>query len=346
VIGSDRIQQFIQDPIMQQGLATGVKLQRLEALAQGTPFDPNDYRIDYGQDGTPRFQATPNLRTLDAAKRGLDAMLSDNTYRDANTGRLTQMGRAISQVRGSFVNELDNATGGPQGDYAQARAAWAGPSRAMEQIRNGQSFLSQTPDEVRAAVGSLSPADRDFYQIGVADRLRQNVVDTALNADESKRLINSSGVAQRLRPMFATNNAFQDFVNNVMAERTMKEGATRILGGSQTASRGAEDASGHGGSGAIGNLAAGAGALMAHEPFAAMPMLYRGARGAVDWMQRPNPAVNTGIAKLLSRTTLPENKAILQGIAPAAAGSTGAYPFASGIAPQFYFGERPRVTGP
>jgi hypothetical protein len=326
---------FLKEPILQQGLATGLKIQRLEALAEGRPFLPNDYTVKPSSSpslftgtvdatGTPiaanelQFSETPNLRTLDAAKRGLDAMLSDNTYRDANTGRLTQMGRAIDQVRRSYVGQLDNLTGGPTGAYAQARAAWAGPSRAMEMIRNGQSFLSMSPDEVNATVSNLAPADRDFFQVGVADRLRQNVVDTALNADESKRLINSAGVKQRLRPMFASDDAFNGFVNNVMAERTMKETGPRIMGGSQTAGRIAEDAGNTGVSSAIGHVAAGVGALAAHEPFAAMPMIYRGVRGIADWMQQPNPAVNTEIARRLSRTTLPENEAILRGIAPPA----------------------------
>jgi hypothetical protein len=349
VVGSDRIQQFIQDPIMQQGLSSGVKLQRLEALADGRTFNPNDYRIDYDPDGTPRFQATPNLRTLDAAKRGLDDMLSGDTYRDSTTGRLTQMGRAIDGVRRSFVNELDAYTGGPTGSYATARAAWAGPSRAMEQIRNGQSFLSMDPDEVRDTVAALNPADRQFFQLGVADRLRQNVVDTTLNGDESKKIINSEGIKRRLRPMFSSEKSFNDFVNNVMAERLMKETGSKIIGGSSTAPRVAEDTAGSRSASFLGNLAAGAGALAAHEPFAATPMIYRGVRDLGNWMGQPSQAVNNEIARQLSRTSLPENSAILSGIGtpsqasqflPSASSGSG------GIGANLYFGERPRLTGP
>lgn len=347
VVGSDRIQAAIKDPILQEGLATGIRLQRLENTAEAVagrpqPFNPNDYRVDYDLDGTPRFQLTPNLRTLDAAKRGLDAMLSSDTYRN-QYGQLTQMGRAINGVRGAFVGALDDATGGPNGAYAQARAAWAGPSRSLEMIKNGQSFLSMTPDEVRDTVSGLPPSDRQFFQLGVADRLRQNVIDTALNADESKRLINSQGIKNRLRPMFVNDQAFNDFVNNVMAERTMKEGATRILGGSQTAARVAEDATGHGETSVLGNLAAGAGALLAHEPFAAAPMIYRGVRGLGDWLQLPNPKVNTEISRMLSRTSLPENEAILQGLTPASPSRImGVAPAVSGIVPQTYFNQRPQ----
>src|SRR5437764_11754862 len=73
-----KLQQFLGDPLIQQGLAQGREVQRLEGLA-GNPVPlPNSI---WGQ--------------LDAAKRGLDDIVEK--YRDPTTGRLAldQRGRAV-----------------------------------------------------------------------------------------------------------------------------------------------------------------------------------------------------------------------------------------------------------
>src|SRR5271166_1510361 len=364
---SDRLQEFLKEPVLQRGLATGLFNQRLEALADGRPFLPNDYSIhpedvprffagEADAEGNPipaqsiRFSETPNLRTLDAGKRGLDAMLSGNTYRN-QYGQLTETGRAINLVRNAYVNELDNLTGGASGDYAKARAAFAGPSRATEMIREGEGFLQTEPTgaELRNTVSNLNPSDREWYMLGAASKLRSLVLDTQLNADESKKLINSQGIKNRLSALFDSNNTYDQFVNSVMAERGMKEAGPRIVGGSQTAARVAADA-GHGqAESTFANAATALGAFAAHEPILGYFSASRALKGVTNWAMQPSPAVRAEIGRLLSRTTLPENEAILQGIAaPSTPSSTvpRLTPGAAGFAAGIYPGEVPRKSIP
>jgi hypothetical protein len=99
-IASPRIQQFIADPLLQKGLAQGLQVQRLEALASGQPFNPADYTITTDAAGNPTFAAgANNLRTLDAAKRGLDTLVdqSRNRLRSRSTSKAVPSRRCVAR---------------------------------------------------------------------------------------------------------------------------------------------------------------------------------------------------------------------------------------------------------
>jgi hypothetical protein len=85
-VWNPRIQQFLDDPIVKPAIAQGVKIQRLEALAEGKPFNPTEHAI-VGTDanGEPILGAVPNMRTLNVVKKGLDAMVEN-----AKDARLTE----------------------------------------------------------------------------------------------------------------------------------------------------------------------------------------------------------------------------------------------------------------
>jgi hypothetical protein len=215
-------------------------------------------------------------------------------------------------------------------------------------IANGESFLgkSNTPEAIRDELASLSPDDKEYYLLGAASKLRQNVLDTRLSGDESKAIINSPGMRNRLRPLFSSDNSYNQFVNTVTAERSMKEAATPVTGGSKTAGAAAEDTShGAGNKGVVGGLMAGMALEGTHSPMTFLPYFgYRLGQAGLRWAQQPAPEVNTAMARLMSQTSLPENEAILQGLAPPRTGITNAAaPVVGGIAaPPLYFGWRPR----
>lgn len=116
VAWDERLQQFIDDPIVKSGIAKGVQIQRLESLAENKPFKPNDYAIKgFNEAGDPIIDSTPNMRTLNVVKKGLDAMVDES--KDSVTGRLSEQGRAIDKVRSSFLQKLDDINP----DYKAAR---------------------------------------------------------------------------------------------------------------------------------------------------------------------------------------------------------------------------------
>jgi hypothetical protein len=97
VVWDDRLQQFLDDPILQAGLAKGATIQRLESLADGTPFNPDDYvykgremaapsavpgsmNSGWGKYGSSPVEVcgpTPNMQTVNVVKKGPDAMVED-----------------------------------------------------------------------------------------------------------------------------------------------------------------------------------------------------------------------------------------------------------------------------
>lgn len=131
-IWSPRIQQFLDDPIGKAGLQRGLTIQRLEALAQGKPFNPTEYAITgTAEDGTPQVGAVPNMRLLDAWKKGADAIIQDNT--DATTGKVNELGRAMTLAKTSFLKEVDAINP----DYGVARAQFGSDSDALNAIKDG-----------------------------------------------------------------------------------------------------------------------------------------------------------------------------------------------------------------
>jgi hypothetical protein len=311
VVSSDRLNQFIADPIMQQGLANGIKVQRLEALAEGRQFDPQAYTVDYNEAGDPVWKGTPNLRTLDAAKRGLDDMLSSDTYRN-QYGRLTQMGNAINRVRSAYVDELDSLTGGPDGAYAQARAAWAGPSRAMEMVQEGSKWMSKDPGQLSREVSTLSPNDKDFYLLGVANDMRNKVLSQTGEGNEAARILNSPMARNRAQAVFDPD-AYKALTTKVLGEQLAFKTQGQVTKGSQTAARTAEDTSGHGG----GNNSWFWPMVMMgaeHNPaLAGVVAGYKGLQKVGQWLANPTPAVRAEAARMMTGSSK-EQAATLRGI--------------------------------
>jgi hypothetical protein len=79
-VWNERIQEMLQDPIMQRGLAQGQKLQRLEALGTGQPAKMTDPAItSFNAAGDPVVTGVPNMKTLQSVKVGLDHMIEAQT---------------------------------------------------------------------------------------------------------------------------------------------------------------------------------------------------------------------------------------------------------------------------
>lgn len=292
-VWSPRIQQFLDDPILKQGISKGLQVQRLEALAEGKPFNAADYAVT-GTDkaGEPVIGKVPNMRTLDAAKRGLDEILEG--YRDKTTGRLVldQRGRAIDQVRQAFVGELDRLNP----SYKAARASWSGPAQSLDAMKMGSEIFNRRPEEVAEVFAKLSPNDKEFYRMGVADKLRERIAKTGVGGDEAKAIIKNEWTKSQLRPIFDSQAQFDKFIDAATMESQMFDTAHRLKGGSHTAEREAADRFfGADVEGAMHGVGAAKNALAGNLFGAARDMWKM--RQALGW--RKNQALNAEIAKLL-----------------------------------------------
>jgi hypothetical protein len=236
-VWDERVQQFLDDPIMKEGLRRGVRIQRLEALAKGEKFDPTDLALKGFDDaGEPILDKVPNMRTLNVIKKGVDDILEG--YRDKVTGRLNldEEGRAIEAVRKAYVETID----GINPDYAAARKAWAGPASVDEAVGRGQYAASRgrAADNLDIFNG-LGEPQKQGYRAGYADKLSektelaapgQNVV-RRLQADKYERELPALSRFQGpLRP-----NEKDTLGKALQREQTMFETRNQALGGSRTA---------------------------------------------------------------------------------------------------------------
>jgi len=234
-VWDDRIQQFLDDPIMKQGLATGVKIQRLNALAKGEKFNPHDYAIiDFDAAGEPIFGGVPNMRTLQAGKIGLDKLVEEHS--DPVTGRMTQMGSAINGVRKAFLAKLNDYNPA----YREANAAYAGPAQAREAIEAGRDMArtGRAADNL-ADFGALSPINQQAARIGYADATNQGIERGAQGVNAARKFTSDKSQAE-LPALSLFNGPYRPGQADTLSQRLGREmdmfETRRIaLGGSRTA---------------------------------------------------------------------------------------------------------------
>lgn len=238
---SDRLAQFVKDPIAQAGLNKGIRIQRLESLAENKPFNPHDYAITgFNDAGDPIMGAVPNMRTLNVIKKGLDDILEG--YRDKTSGRLMldEEGRAIDKVRRAFLGELDNANA----DYKAARQAWAGPSQAKDALALGRDLFSRDAEVTADMIKNMSASERDMFRAGVARALKDAAGKTKERFNLADRIASTPGAKEKLALAFDTPDQFAAFMKRVDMENTMFQNAAHVSPktGSQTQLRQGEAA--------------------------------------------------------------------------------------------------------
>lgn len=295
-VWSPRLQQFLDDPALKSGLARGYELERMISLAENRPLSTKQLGVDLDVEGNIKMLGAPNMRLLDMAKRGLDAMIGDE--RNAITGRLSTRGKALNDVRNAYIKELDSLD--TSGLYKKARDTWAGYSSSMDAIKLGRAVFGMRPEEVSAAVERMSPANREFGRVGVADILKERIAKVGLHGDEAKAIIKNPWMRDLLRPWFRNHEDFEKFVQAVTDETRMFETGVKIVGKSPSAERVAEDIGGHGveraleGGRVVSELARG-------HPLRAAVNAWRLYR---DLGIKPNPELNEKVAQILFSTDI------------------------------------------
>jgi len=211
---------FVRDPIGQDALNRGLRVIELEHLARGEKFNPADYGVtrsrppadplasDYAEASSvvpgytpPAAQATPapniaaeggagkwvpvegstpNVRLMDAVKRGYDEIVEG--FRDPTSGRLNlnQYGRAVNDVRATYRDQL----AGTVPEYGDALKAWSGPSGSLDALGQGQQALKLNRDVVQSIVQRLPEGDREFFRLGVG----RAITDAASNPKNVRRV--------------------------------------------------------------------------------------------------------------------------------------------------------------
>jgi hypothetical protein len=303
-IHSDRIAQMLEDPIMKKGLAQGLEIQRIESTAAGKPFNPVDYAITgFNEAGDPIIGGVPNMRTLDAVKKGLDNILDG--YRDGATGKLNldQKGVAIDKLRRTFLEQIDAINP----EYKAARAAWAGPSADIAAAKLGRSFVNKDEEVTAKVMAAMSDSEKEAFRIGAARALKDMIASNT-NGAAQKFADSRSLLWDRLKPVFPDQASFQAFKKSMEQELKMQQNerfvSSRI--GSPTAIKNLAVEDMRNDPGAIiqgGRQIAGGDKIGG---------LMNVGRGVMDYLRRPSEAVAGDLASKMYTADAATNQATLK----------------------------------
>lgn len=231
MVWNDKLDRMLQEPIAKAGMRKGIEIQRIEAAARGEVSDPSTYGITrFNEAGDPVIEGVPNMRVLQATKEGIDRILESAEMRDPKTGRLNKMGRAVDQYRRALVDELKALNPA----YARALQVWAGPSAARDAMMAGRRFALGDMEETVAAFKKLTPAEQEFYRLGVARELRSAIEKPSGNIDVVKRIWGSPDAQKRMRALFSSDAAFQQFSKAMELERLTTKTDRAVRGNSQS----------------------------------------------------------------------------------------------------------------
>lgn len=229
---NDKIKMFLNDPDVKAGIPQGIRLQRLEALARGEKPQPYDKAvIDFDEDGNPVIGDVPNMRLIDAAKKGLDAKIQDAQNGRQFSGRATAEERALAGAKTQFLNEVDAVNPA----YGEARQAYADPASIAHSSEMGRSWSKMDKEEIERfftdpeTTSAQKAAFKEGARYDMAeklDKLRDNStgIDTFWKQD----------TRNKLQPMMSGNqDSFDSLSNGVNDLRRMAEN-NQILKGSPT----------------------------------------------------------------------------------------------------------------
>lgn len=245
-VWSPELQILLDNPRLKAGLRKGWEIERDNANAEFRPIDAREYAIvGMDENGDPIVGSVPNMRLIQMAKEGLDGLLENDAFRDPYTRALTKEGRAIDNLRRSLLKEGDRLNP----DWKDAREQWAGDTAMLRALRDGKEFLKHSKEwpltEFKTYWNDLSDGEREIAKTGAANTLINDMDAARLSGDQSRAMINSTEVRQKLRVMFGDTPAgkkeAQQYIDFIKNERTMWETGIDAFRGSQTAVRLARD---------------------------------------------------------------------------------------------------------
>ncbi len=192
-----RVQNFVEDPIGQEAFRRGIRIAELEGLRPGgAGFDPAAYGVTRGPQGdwVAAPGQTPNMRLMDAVKRGFDDIVEG--FRDPTSGRLNldQYGRAVNGARAAYRNEL----AGMFPPYRRALEAYSGPSQSLDAANRGRRAFTSDRDVTAAASDNLTPGDQDFFRLGAGRAFTDMTSDPARAPGVARRLLEDRQMQARL----------------------------------------------------------------------------------------------------------------------------------------------------
>jgi hypothetical protein len=169
------------------------------------------------------------LRSLDYVKRALDDQYESLVRAGQNT-----KANIILGLKKDLVSELDKAD--TTGLYKQARAAWAGPSHAVEQVEKGREFYKMRgkPADAIREFSDMTPEDKELARIGFVRDAIEDVGNVGDNGSVYLKTFGNQNKRALAEVMFPDRASFDKFATQMRAEKQMLAANRSTIGGSPT----------------------------------------------------------------------------------------------------------------
>jgi hypothetical protein len=229
-VWSPKIQEMLADDTIQSGIKKGLWIAKKEALANGEKFNPIEYGITgYDESGNPVVSKVPNMRMLDAGKKGLDAIINEN--KNPLTGAMNETGRAVYMLKSAYLKEIDSLNP----DYAKARKIYGSQASQLEAIENGRNFMRMDKEEISKFMNDpeTSMSEKAAFAAGVKRSIQEQLESVRDNANPINKIW-TQYIRDKVRPVFSNEKEFNKFSKLMEHEQTMARVNSQISGGSQT----------------------------------------------------------------------------------------------------------------
>lgn len=311
-VWSPKLQTFMDDPIMQAGIQHGLENQRLETVGTDTPFNPTEHAVisstPDGQGGfTHTVGAVPNMRLIDAGKRGLDSLIGKE---EVFPGQFTERGKILIGFKNRFLKEVDSLNP----DYAPARAAYSGPASSKSAIAQGQYAATSGqvhPDEIADQIGKLDAGDQELYRLGAMNAIKNQIGNATPGGNEALKIMGTDNIQNRIKAIAGSPEKAASLIKAANLEDVMKQTNTNVLGSSRSGLRIAQQASGDKGSGIIGPAAQMVAGSVTGEPVVSGQGALGVGRALWQGISQPNPAVDAASARMIFNSNPTENQQTL-----------------------------------
>jgi len=153
------------------------------------------------------------FRALHETKIALDDMITNNM----KEGHKNQAG-ILLDLKERLLRDMDNVSG----PYKIARQAYAGDSEMLTAMNEGRNIYTMEELKLRDFMKRFSknPSEYDSFRAGIAQAMLERVRAGGPNADPLQ-LVFPRGSEQRIRGAFRDDQAFEEFKNRLLEERTM-----------------------------------------------------------------------------------------------------------------------------
>jgi len=233
IIKSDVIQRMLPTPEFQQGIRMGGKIAKLEEARTGVPVPKSETWFHGADFDDPNIKIidTPTLRMLDAGKQGMQQILAP--FRNKYTGKLENLGPyevEVNKALKAVTAEMRKASE----PYAKYLNTWGDHSSNMDALSMGRRALNQDPEVNAKVIAKMTPAQKEFFQIGLARDLADDIKQNSTRALNALKNPDTRAILQAGFPDKASYNRFRQSALRAAAKTNTYNAATK---GSQTARR-------------------------------------------------------------------------------------------------------------